>query len=62
MQHMNRDYVALVQEHARKAEFASSISERGTHQELAEIYRARANLLHDLPPSSSPPEHDEHAE
>lgn len=62
MQHVNRDYVALVQEHARKAEFASSISERGTHQELAEIYRARANLLHDLPVISTLPEPDNYGD
>lgn len=62
MQHVNRDYGALIQEHARKAELASSGSERGTHRELAEIYRARANLLSDLPLSSTRPEHDRHVE
>jgi len=42
-----QQYLALVEEHSRKAQAAENGSERGIHLELAQIYQARLNLLNE---------------
>jgi hypothetical protein len=51
MQSATQHYLVLVEEHGRKAEVAANSSERCTHRELVEIYRARLNLLSEHTPS-----------